>query len=135
MSLTYDELRAGVAGDAVGIRCRTVLQPLGGRGDKVFPPTYGVPDNAETRYATEARYVAPGNGDSRSVSRGVAPGSVASQANQVPSEGGGSGSVSRAVVLDSVASQANRLELALLEAIRRGRSGGTGDVCRFQAYP
>jgi CRISPR-associated protein Csb1 len=94
MSLTYDELRAGVAGDAVGIRCRTVLQPLGGRGDKVFPPTYGVPDNAETRYAIEERYI--------------------------PSENGDSGSVAWAVVLDSVASQANRLELALLDAIRRG---------------
>ena len=94
MSLTYDELRAGVAGDAVGIRCRMVLQPLGGRGDKVFPPTYGVPDNAETRYAIEERYVPSGNG--------------------------GSGSVSQSVVLDSVASQANRFELALLEAIRRG---------------
>lgn len=94
MSLTYDELRAGVAGDAVGIRCRTVLQPLGGPGDKVFPPTYGILDNPETRYAIEERYV--------------------------PSENGGSGSVSRSVVLDSVASQANRFELALLEAIRRG---------------
>ncbi len=94
MSLTYDELRAGVAGDAVGIRCCTALQPLGGRGDKVFPPTYGVLDSAETRYATEERYVPSGNG--------------------------GGGSVSRSVVLDSVASQANRFELALLEAIRRG---------------
>ena len=94
MSLTYDELRAGVAGDAAGIRCRTVLQPLGGPGDKVFPPTYGILDNPETRYAIEERYV--------------------------PSEDGDSGSVSRSVVLDSVASQANRFELALLEAIRRG---------------
>ncbi|MGO8956930.1 MAG: type I-U CRISPR-associated RAMP protein Csb1/Cas7u [Streptosporangiaceae bacterium] len=94
MSLTYDELRTGVAGDAVGIRYRTILEPLSGRGDKVFPPTYGVPDNAETRYATEERYV--------------------------PSENGGSGTVSRSVVLDSVASQANRFELALLDAIRRG---------------
>ena len=120
MSMTYDELRAGVAGDAVGIRCRTVLQPLGGRGDKVFPPTYGVPDNAETRYATEERYVPPENGSSGPGSQAVALSSVASQANRVPPEDGGSGSVSRAVVLDSVASQANRLELALLEAIRQG---------------
>jgi CRISPR-associated protein Csb1 len=93
MAMTYDELRAGVAGEAVGIRCRTVLQPLGGPGDKVFPPTYGVPDNAETKYATEDRYV--------------------------PSADGNGGSVARSVVLDSVASQANRLELALLDAIRR----------------
>lgn len=93
MSLSYDELLSGVA-DAVGVRCRTVLQPLGGPGDKVFPPTYGVLDNAKTKYATEDRYV--------------------------PSADGTGGSVARAVVLDSVASQANRLELALLDAIRRG---------------
>ncbi len=93
MSMTYDELRDGVAGDAVGVRCRTVLQPLGGPGDKVFPPTYSVPENAETRYATEDRYV--------------------------PSAEGSGGSIAKSVVLDSVASQANRLELALLDAIRR----------------
>ena len=94
MALTYEELRSDVAGGAVGIRCRTVLEPLGGRGDKVFPPTYGVPDNAETKYATEER--------------------------NVPSETGSAGAVVPSVVLDSVASQANRLELALLGAIRRG---------------
>jgi CRISPR-associated protein Csb1 len=96
MALTYDELRTAVAGDAVGIRCRTTLQPLGGPGDKVFPPTYGVPDNAGTRYATEDRYV--------------------------PSPDGGEGAVAKSVVLDSVASQANRFELALLGAIRRGEA-------------
>jgi CRISPR-associated protein Csb1 len=94
VALSYDELRAGVSGDAVGVRCRTVLQPLGGPGDKVFPPTYSVPASAETRYATEDRYVQPADGNG--------------------------GSVAKSVVLDSVASQANRLELALLDAIRRG---------------
>src|SRR5262249_27784620 len=94
MSLTYNELRDGIAGDVVGVRIRHVLQPLGGATDKVFPPTYGVPDNAETRYAIEKRYVSSGNG---------AESAAASS-----------------VVLDSVASQANRLELALLDAIRRG---------------
>jgi CRISPR-associated protein Csb1 len=94
MTLTYNELRDGVAGGAVGVRSRAVLQPLGGPGDKVFPPTYGAVDNPETKYATENRYV--------------------------PSEDGSGGSVVPSVVLDSVASQANRLELALLEAIRQG---------------
>lgn len=92
--LTYDELRAGVAGDAVGIRCRTTLEPLGGPGDKIFPPTYGVPDNAETKYAIEDR--------------------------RVPTAEGKATEVVKSVVLDSVASQANRLELALLDAIRLG---------------
>jgi CRISPR-associated protein Csb1 len=93
VSLGYDELRVGVSADAVGIRCRTVLAPLGGRGDKVFPPTYAS-DNPETKYALEDRYV--------------------------PSADGNGGSVAQSVVLDSVASQANRLELALLDAIRSG---------------
>lgn len=95
MSLTYDELRAGVAGEAVGVRCRTTLQPLGGLGDKVFPPTYAT-NNPENRYAIETRFV--------------------------PSTDGTSGTVAQSVVLDSVASQANRFELALLSAIRRGEA-------------
>jgi len=33
-------LRAAVAGDAAEFRCVTDLQPAGGTGDKVFPPTY-----------------------------------------------------------------------------------------------
>lgn len=96
MSLSYDELRDGVAGDVVGIRCRTTLQPLGGPGDKVFPPTYGVAESATTRYATEQRVVLP--------------------------TGGQEGKPVQSVVLDSVASQANRFELALLGAIRRGEA-------------
>lgn len=95
MSLAYEELREGVAGGAVGIRCRTILQPLGGPGDKVFPPTYGIiSQDAKTRYATEKR--------------------------RRPGANGRPGEVVQSVVLDSVASQANRLELALLDAIRGG---------------
>lgn len=94
MALTYGELREGVEGGAVGVRCRIALQPLGGPADKVFPPTYGVPDSAETKYATEKR--------------------------RLPGSDGGAGMVVQSVVLDSVASQANRLELALLDAIRGG---------------
>ena len=90
MALSYSELRDGVAGDVVGVRCRNVLEPLGGAADKIFPPTYSVADAATTRYATEQRRT-PLNGA------------------VVPS-----------VVLDSVASQANRFELALLDAVRRG---------------
>jgi CRISPR-associated protein Csb1 len=90
MSLSYSELKDGVAGGAVGVRCRTVLQPLGGVGDKVFPPTYAVADSAENKYAIEQR--------------------------RLP----GSNEVVQSVVLDSVASQANRLELGLLDAIRGG---------------
>jgi CRISPR-associated protein Csb1 len=98
MSLTYEELRDAVAGGAVGIRCKINLQPLGGAGDKVFPPTYVPENDAKTKYATEKRRV-PRLEESESKDKSV---------------------VVDSVVLDSVASQANRLELALLDAIREG---------------
>lgn len=92
MSLTYDALRDAVAGEGVGIRARTELEPLGGPGDKVFPPTYAVSNDAEPRYAIERRRLPDG------------------------------GTSVTSVVLDSVASQANRAELALLAAIRGGEA-------------
>lgn len=76
MTLTYDELRSAVAGDSVGLRARTELEPLGGPGDKIFPPTYGVSDREETKYATEPRKV---NGQTVPA---VVLDSVASQANR-----------------------------------------------------
>ena len=88
--LTYQRLRAVVAGDAVALRSRMQLQPAGGDGDKVFPPTYSVDGRADHKYAVEERQV--GNGET----------------------------VSTTVLLDSVASQANRAELALLEGWERG---------------
>jgi CRISPR-associated protein Csb1 len=90
--LTYEILAEAVAGDGVGVRCRTTLEPLGGAGDKVFPPTYGTDDRAETKYALEKRV----------------------------DHSSGEPVVTEAVVLDAVASQANRMELALLEAFRSG---------------
>lgn len=88
--LTFDRLRAAVAGDAVALRSRVKLQPAGGEGDKVFPPSYAVDGRADHKYAVEERQV--GDGDS----------------------------VSTTVLLDSVASQANRAELALLDGWERG---------------
>ena len=88
--LTFERLRAAVAGDAVALRSRMTLLPAGGAGDKVFPPTYMVEGRAEHQYAVEERQV----GDSEKLST--------------------------AVLLDSVASQANRAELALLEGWERG---------------
>ena len=66
------------------------LQPAGGEGDKVFPPSYAVDGRADHKYAVEERQV------------------------------GGSDKVSITVLLDSVASQANRAELALLDGWERG---------------
>lgn len=94
--LTYEMLRDAVAGNAVAFRTTTRLEPVGGPGDKVFPPTFGdemrVPEplgherevpNRATKYALEWRRI---DGGSR-----------------------------LCVVLDSVPAQANRLEEALLE--------------------
>ena len=83
--LTFERLREAVAGGAVALRSRTTLQPAGGEGDKVFPPSYSVSGRAEHKYAVEERLVGE---------------------NATPSV---------TVLLDSVASQANRAEEALLE--------------------
>ena len=48
--LDLETLRNAVEGSAAAFRCRTTLQPAGGEGDKVFPPTY-----AGAVYATETR--------------------------------------------------------------------------------
>lgn len=48
--LTLDVLRDAVAGSAAAFRSRTELQPAGGAGDKVFPPTY-----EGGKYAVEQR--------------------------------------------------------------------------------
>ena len=88
--LTFERLRSAVAGEAVALRSRMTLQPAGGEGDKVFPPSYRVDGRTEHKYAVEERQV------------------------------GDSDKVSVTVLLDSVASQANRAELALLEGWERG---------------
>jgi CRISPR-associated protein Csb1 len=90
MGLDYNALLEAVTDGSAGIRLRGELEPLGGRYDKVFPPTYGVDDRASTKYAVETRRNPDG------------------------------GETTTAVVLDSVASQANRHELCLLEAYRDG---------------
>ena len=72
--LTFEKLRDAVAGQAVALRSKTTLQPAGGPGDKVFPPTYAV--SSSHRYATEERQL----GDK--VSEVVLLDSVASQANR-----------------------------------------------------
>ena len=88
--ITYQQLHDAVAGSAVGLRSRTILQPAGGAGDKIFPPTYAVASSSENKYAVEERQL------------------------------GDSDKISTTVLLDSVASQANRAELALLEGWERG---------------
>lgn len=50
--LTLNELKDAISGQAAALRCRRRLQPAGGEGDKVFPPTF-----AGAVYAIEQRRV------------------------------------------------------------------------------
>ncbi len=74
MTLDLDTLRAAVSGTAAAFRCVTEYQPVGGPGDKVFPPTY-----EGGKYATEQR-VDPKTGE---VIDCVLLDSVQSQANRM----------------------------------------------------
>jgi CRISPR-associated protein Csb1 len=84
MSLSVDQLKQLVAGDTVAIRGTATLEPAGGPGDKVFPPTHAVDDKNKkpgAKYAFETRRI-----DGHDVT---------------------------CVLIDSVQSQANRMEEAL----------------------
>lgn len=70
--LDLKTLQNGVTGGAAALRCRTRLEPAGGDGDKVFPPTY-----EGGKYAVEKRIV---NGQRVDC---VVLDSVASQANRI----------------------------------------------------
>ena len=72
--LNLNELQNAVAGKAAAFRCRAELQPAGGPGTKVFPPTY-----AGAVYATEKRRV-PGRDEPVDC---VLLDSVQSQANRM----------------------------------------------------
>lgn len=76
-NLTLAELNAAVAGGAVAIRAITRLEPAGGPGDKIFPPTYVKEGRSQTKYAMEERVV-----EGRTVQT-VLLDSVASQANRI----------------------------------------------------
>jgi len=92
-TLTLEMLMSAVDGGAVAVRAINRLYPVGGAGDKVFPPTYTIDDKSvKTRYATELRVIREGD-----------------TVRQM-----------KTVLLDSVQSQANRMEQALLRAWKRG---------------
>ena len=75
-NLTYEKLREATAGGAVALRSKTTLQPAGGTGDKIFPPSYAVDNRAAHKYAVEDRQTDNG------VVTTVLLDSVASQANR-----------------------------------------------------
>lgn len=72
--LSLEVLQGAVSGSAAAFRCRRKLQPAGGEGDKVFPPTF-----AGAVYAIEQRRV---RGREQSVTC-VLLDSVQSQANRM----------------------------------------------------
>ena len=74
MKLDLQSLRNAVEGTAAAFRCVTRYQPVGGPGDKVFPPTY-----EGGKYATEER-IDPETGKLRNC---VLLDSVQSQANRM----------------------------------------------------
>ena len=76
-AITLEELTAAVGGGAVAIRARTRLDPAGGPGDKIFPPTYVKEGRSQTKYAFEERVV-----DGQRVPT-VLLDSVAAQANRI----------------------------------------------------
>jgi len=76
-ALTLAALRDAVEDGAVAIRAKTRLEPAGGQGDKVFPPTYVKEGKSQTKYAIETRKV-----DGHEVVT-VLLDSVASQANRM----------------------------------------------------
>jgi len=71
--LTFNTLHAAVAGRAAALRLRAVLQPAGGVGDRVFPPTY-----EGGKYALEKRVLEDGE-----IADCVLLDSVQSQANRI----------------------------------------------------
>lgn len=84
MPLNLGQLNALVRGDAVAIRGTATLEPAGGPGDKIFPPTHAVDDRNKgpgAKYAFETRRIG--------------------------------GHDVTCVLIDSVQSQANRMEEAL----------------------
>lgn len=84
MSLSYETLRSHLTGDTVAIRGVATLEPAGGVGDKIFPPTHAIDDKKPSpgaKYAFEDRRIG--------------------------------GQTIQCVLIDSVQSQANRMEEAL----------------------
>jgi len=83
-NITLEDFKKLTERDAVAIRGRAILEPAGGPGDKIFPPTHSVADNEKrpgAKYAFETR-----RRDKSDVT---------------------------CVLIDSVQSQANRMEEAL----------------------
>jgi CRISPR-associated protein Csb1 len=76
--ISYEELRDAVAGGAVALRSIIQMQPAGGCGDRVYPPTYSADGGRIKKYAVEGPVR-----DREGVYARVLLDSVASQANRL----------------------------------------------------
>lgn len=76
-TLTFERLLSAVGGESVALRSKMTLQPAGGKGDKIFPPSYSTDSSAKHKYAVEERV-----GDDDNPVATVLLDSVASQANR-----------------------------------------------------
>jgi CRISPR-associated protein Csb1 len=77
MSAVADILRSAVRGTTAAVRVVRRMQPAGGAGDKVSPPTYGVDERAPHKYCTETRRIGG------AAVEAVTLDSVQSQANRI----------------------------------------------------
>ena len=75
--MTFEQLRKATEGGAVALRALTELQPAGGKGDKIFPPSYMADGGALHKYAVEDRIR-----DDGTQTTTILLDSVASQANR-----------------------------------------------------
>ncbi|WP_268240509.1 type I-G CRISPR-associated RAMP protein Csb1/Cas7g [Mangrovihabitans endophyticus] len=106
----------GLEGPRAVLRVRTIYQPAGGEGAKVFPPTYPVPDSAR-RAARE-----PGRAEDAVTAEGLSQTARTRTVPYVIEVRSVNGVKRWAALLDSVPSQANRAEEALLAVSRRGKA-------------
>src|SRR5258708_3092600 len=92
-NLNLKDLRSAVEGTAAAFPSITILQPVGGEGEKVFPATY-----SGGKYATEKRRI------------------------RVDSETGATQTEKevQCVLINSVQSEANHAEEALRQSVLRG---------------
>lgn len=105
-ALTYDDLKKLIEADTVAIRGVATLEPAGGPGDKIFPPTHAVDDKNKkpgAKYAFETRRI--------------------------------NGLDATCVLIDSVQSQANRMEEALQALWDEGKIAMPVVTVDFSQHP
>lgn len=104
--MLFDALHDARASDLAAIRVRARYEPAGGKGAKVYPPTFGSQERGSP-YLIEKRYIA---GDEEAVET-VLLDSIGSQANRIEE-----------ALLESLKRKEIALPLLVLEALVHGRT-------------